>query len=126
MFIIGRWKIEDEKIISALLSNTTVNSAADEIGCNPSVIYARRKDATFLRKLQQAQDDALSGTVRYLQSSMATAAETLVDISLNGSEQNRLTASRTILEQAARLTETVDVVERLHKIEAIMGGDIEG
>lgn len=57
---------------------------------------------------------------------MATAAETLVDISLNGSEQNRLTASRTILEQAARLTETVDVVERLHKIEAIMGGDIEG
>ncbi len=71
MFIIGRRKIEDEKIISALLSNTTVNSAADEIGCNPSVIYARRKDATFLRKLQQAQDDALSGTVRYLQSSMA-------------------------------------------------------
>lgn len=125
MFIIGRRKIEDEKIISALLSNTTVNSAADEIGCNPSVIYARRKDATFLRKLQQAQDDALSGTVRYLQSSMATAAETLVDISLR-ERANRLTASRTILEQAARLTETVDVVERLHKIEAIMGGDIEG
>lgn len=118
----GRRKIEDEKIISALLSNTTVNGAASAIGCNPSVIYARRKDDAFLRKLQQAQDDALSGTVRYLQSSMTTAAETLVDISKNGSEQNRLTASRTILEQAARLTETVDIVERLHKIEAITGG----
>lgn len=54
-----------------------------------------------------------------MQRHTATAAETLVTICRTGNEQNRLNAARTLLEQTARLTEIVDVVERLERLEGI-------
>lgn len=111
--------IPDEVIISALLACSTLDAAAQECGLGVRQLYTRRQDPEFMRKLREAQSDALGGTVRYLQSNTATAAETLVDICKNGQEQNRLNAARTLLEQAARLTEIVDVVERLDKLEGM-------
>lgn len=117
-----RKTIPDEAVISALLSCPTLEAAATQCGLSVRQIYERRQSEDFVRKLREAQTDALEGTVRYLQQNTATAAETLVDICQNGQEQNRLTAARTLLEQAARLSETVDFATRL---EALERGDIE-
>lgn len=118
-----RRKFDDESIIAALMNNTSIQSAADDVGCHPSLFYERRKDPEFCRKLREAQTEALGGTVRYLQASTGRAAEVLVDIAESGTnEQNRLNAARAVLDQAARLTEVVDVLQRLDRLEYGNGG----
>lgn len=109
--------IADETIISALLSCPTLEAAAAQCGLSVRQLYERRQSEDFTRKLREAQADALEGTVRYLQQNTATAASVLVEICEHGQEQNRLTAARTLLDQAARLTEIVDFAKRLEAVE---------
>lgn len=121
-----RKTVSDEAIISALLTAPTLEAAAQKCGLSVRQLYTRRQSPDFIRKLREAQGDALEGTVRYLQHSTATAASTLVEICENGSEQNRLTAARTLLDQATKLTEVVDFSRRLEALEFIAaGGDDE-
>lgn len=122
--------ITDETIISALLSCPTLEAAAQKCGLSVRQLFDRRKNAEFVQKLTEAQTAALGDTCRYLQHSTGTAAQTLVEIasSPNRPPQVRIAAARTILEQAAKFTETVDVVERLERLERdeeIRGVDIE-
>lgn len=111
--------IADEIVISALLSCPTLEAAAAQCGLSVRQLYERRQSEDFTRKLREAQADALAGTVRYLQQNTATAASTLVEICEHGQEQNRLTAARTLLDQAARLSEIADFAERLEALEQI-------
>lgn len=109
--------VSDEAVIAALLSTPTLDTAAQQCGLSVRQLYTRRQNPDFVRKLREAQGDALEGAVRYLQHSTATAASTLVEICENGQEQNRLTAARTLLDQAAKLTEVVDFSRRLEALE---------
>lgn len=111
--------IADEIVISALLSCPTLEAAAAQCGLSVRQLYERRQSEDFTRKLRAAQADALAGTVRYLQQNTATAASTLVEICEHGQEQNRLTAARTLLDQAARLSEIADFAERLEALEQV-------
>lgn len=111
--------ITDEIVVSALLSCPTLEAAATQCGLSVRQLYERRQSEDFTRKLREAQADALAGTVRYLQQNTATAASTLVEICEHGQEQNRLTAARTLLDQAARLSEIVDFAERLEALEQV-------
>lgn len=108
----------DETIVAALMENSTLDAAAKQCGLSIRQLYDRRQDPEFIKRLREAQSAALDGTVRYLQANTATAAETLVDICQNGTqEQNRLNAARVLLEQAARLSEVADFAERLEALE---------
>ena len=109
--------ISDEAVIAALLSTPTLDAAAQQCGLSVRQLYERRQNPDFIRKLREAQGDALEGAVRYLQHSTATAASTLVEICQSGQEQNRLTAARALLDQAAKLTEVVDFSRRLEALE---------
>ena len=109
--------VSDEAVIAALLSTPTLDAAAQQCGLSVRQLYTRRQNPDFIRKLREAQGDALEGAVRYLQHSTATAASTLVEICQSGQEQNRLTAARTLLDQAAKLTEVVDFSRRLEALE---------
>lgn len=114
-----RKTVSDEAIVAALMTTSTLDAAAQQCGLSVRQLYTRRQNPDFIRKLQKAQGDALEGTARYLQHSTATAASTLVEICENGSEQNRLTAARTLLDQAVRLSEAVDFSRRLEALEGI-------
>lgn len=109
--------VSDECVIAALLSTPTLDAAAQQCGLSVRQLYTRRQDPDFIRKLREAQTDALEGTVRFLQQNTATAASTLLEICQSGQEQNRLTAARTLLDQAAKLTEVVDFSRRLEALE---------
>lgn len=113
-----RKTIPDSAIISALLTCPTLETAAAACGLSVRQLYERRQAPEFTKQLREAQSAALAGTVRYLQHHTATAAQTLVDIAQNGQqEQNRLNAARVLLEQAGRLTETVNFDRRLSELE---------
>ena len=112
--------ISDETVLSALLSCPTLTSAAAECGLSVRQLYDRRQDPQFMKQLQEAQSAALAGTVRYLQHHTATAAQTLAELCQNSQqEQTRLQAARALLQQAARLTETVDFDNRLTALEEL-------
>lgn len=115
-----RKTIPDSAIVSALLSCPTLEAAAVECGLSVRQLYERRQDPQFMKQLQEAQSAALAGTVRYLQHHTATAAQTLAELCQNAQqEQTRLQAARALLEQAARLTETVDFDRRLFELEQL-------
>lgn len=106
-----------------MLTAPTLDAAAKQCGLSVRQLYDRRQAPEFAQKLREAQAEALGSTVRFLQNHTATAAETLVDICQNGQqEQTRLIAARVILEQTARLSETVDFAERLAALEESSGG----
>lgn len=122
-----RETISDERIIAALLSCPTLEATAEQCGLSIRQLYERRQSEAFVRKLREAQDEALTTTTRFLQKATGSAAATLLEIAESKVKpaQVRVAAARTILEQAAKYTETVDVQTRLEALEryAEGGGD---
>lgn len=116
--------VSDESVISALLMSPTLDAAAQQCGLSVRQLYERRQNADFVRKLTEAQAEALASTTRFLQSATATAARVLLDIaeSTGRPAQVRISAARTILEQAAKYTEAVDVQARLEALERYAEG----
>lgn len=122
--------VTDETVVAALMENSTLDAAAKQCGLSIRQLYDRRQDQQFAKRLREAQTAALGDTCRYLQHSTGSAAAVLLEIAENRDEnaQVRVTAARAILEQAAKFTETVDVLERLERLEqdeGIRGGGVE-
>ena len=112
--------ISDETVLSALLSCPTLEAAAAECGLSVRQLYERRQDPQFMKQLQKAQSAALAGTVRYLQAPHRYSSPNpgrIVPKCPAGTD--RLQAARALLEQAARLTETVDFDRRLSELEEL-------
>ena len=116
--------IADETIIAALLSCSTLEAAARQCGISIRQLYERRQDPAFVAKLKQAQCESLANTTRFLQSATGTAARVLAEIAESPGRpaQVRISAARTILEQAAKFTEIVDVQARLEALERYAEG----
>ena len=119
-----RESISDERIIAALLSCPTLEAAAQQCKLSIRQLYERRQNPDFVRKLTEAQTEALATTTRYLQYATGSAANVLVDIAETPGRpaQVRISAARTILEQAAKFTEIVDVQARLEALERYAEG----
>ena len=117
-------RINDEEIILALLSSPTLEMAARQCRLSVRQLYERRQDPTFVDKLKQAQTEALENTTRFLQAATGTAARVLAEIAESPGRpaQVRISAARTILEQAAKFTEIVDVQARLEALERYAEG----
>lgn len=120
-----RETIADETIIAALLSCPTLEAAAQQCGLSVRQLYDRRQSAEFVQKLAEAQTEALATTTRYLQHATGSAANVLVNIAETPGRpaQVRISAARTILEQAAKFTEIVDVQSRLEALERYAKGE---
>lgn len=122
-----RETISNEIIISALLTCPTLDKAAQMCGLSVRQLYERRQDAAFMQKLAEAQTQALATTTRFLQHATGSAAAALLEIVENREQpaQVRVTAAKAILEQAIRLTETVDFGERLDALERYAEGEAD-
>lgn len=117
--------IADETIIAALLSCSTLEVAANQCGISVRQLFERRQNPDFVRKLTEAQTEALATTTRYLQHATGSAAATLLEIAESTVKpaQVRVAAARTILDAAARYTEIVDYGARLDALERYAKGE---
>lgn len=117
-------RINDEEIVLALLSSPTLEMAARQCRLSVRQLYERRQDPAFVAKLKQAQCESLANTTRFLQSATGTAARVLAEIAESPGRpaQVRISAARTILEQAAKFTDIVDVQSRLDALERYAEG----
>lgn len=117
-------RINDEEIISALLTSPTLEMAARQCRLSVRQLFERRQDPAFVAKLKRARVEALESTTRFLQSATGTAARVLAEIAESPGRpaQVRISAARTILEQAAKFTDIVDVQSRLDALERYAEG----
>ena len=112
--------MNDEKIITALLSNPSIKEAAKSINITPQTVYNRLRDDSFKTRYAEARRQVLSEDCYRLQSYLADAIEQIHDVAIDEmgtATQIRLNACDMLLRHCYRLTELTDVLARIEKLE---------
>ena len=109
-----------DRILEALLSNKTIKAAAEAAKVSERVVYNYLNDPAFEIRYKNARSNIILGVSNNLRSRMNEAVEIIgqimCDTDVNAG--NRLAAAKLILEMGNRYIETVDILERLQKLEA--------
>lgn len=116
-------RIRDETIIEALLTSATARSAAAKLGINEQTIYRRKRETEFIRKYEETRRECTEMARNALQSTAHAAVETLAQImrDKNAPAQTRVNASAEILRQNVKYTEMSDILEKIERLEALIG-----
>lgn len=116
-------RIRDETIIEALLTSATARSAAAKLGINEQTIYRRKRETEFIRKYEEIRRERTEMARNALQSTAHAAVETLAQImrDKNAPAQTRVNASAEILRQNVKYTEMSDILEKIERLEALIG-----
>lgn len=111
----------DELIISALISTSTTRAAAAACGVSESVIYSRLKNPEFREKYDRARREVLIQSASALQGHLTAAIEAMGEIvnDRDTNPQTRLNAAEAVLRNTLKLTERVDVLDRLEALERL-------
>jgi len=110
-----------ELIINALLTYPTIRETAQALKMPESTIYNYLRNPEFKEKYNQAKSDLLLQSTAFLQAKIAEATATITEI-MNNTEsppQVRITACRTVLEYALKLTEQGEIIQRLETLEQL-------
>lgn len=114
-------KIDDERILAALIASGSIRAAAKAAGIAESTIRNRMADTAFRAKYDKLRFDLLqeatAGLTAKLDSATATIAEIMED------DQNpanvRLAASDSLLRHCLRYFSTAEMERRIEALEAL-------
>lgn len=108
-----------EKALQALLVCRTRREAAQMAGIGESTLRGYLQEPEFQSRYRQAFGDLVESAARQAQQAINPALSTLREIMEDGDEQAqaRITAARSVLEYAVKLTEQVDILEQLRELE---------
>jgi hypothetical protein len=110
-----------DAFVAAMLAHPTVEAAAAAVGIAVSTAYRWLANPLVIQRLAEARRDAMKAAMSKLQQAASEAVDCLCEIQREGqSEPARVSAARTILEQALRSVELQDVQERIGALEAIV------
>lgn len=114
-----------EKALAALLTHATKKEAAEAAGIDPRTMRRYFDDADFQRAYKKAFGGMVEDAARQAQQAIAPALSTLREIVEDGEAdaQPRISAARSLLEFSLRMTEQLDILDRLTELEAAMGGE---
>lgn len=108
-----------EKAIAALLTHATKKSAAEAAGIDPRTMRRYFDDADFQQAYRAAFGSMVEDATRQAQQTIRPALDVLKEI-MEDTEINpaaRVTAAKTAIEYAIRLTDQNDLAERLAVLE---------
>ena len=108
---------KQEKLLSALLSEKDLRSAAEKAGVSETTAWRWLKEDDFTAEYRRLRRDAVEQAASQLQRSSGAAVETLRKNLSCGNPNAEIAAARIILEQAVKAIEILDLTERLEKIE---------
>jgi arginine/lysine/ornithine decarboxylase len=110
-----------DAFVVAMLAHPTVEAAAASVGIAASTAYRWLQHADVIQRLAEARRDVMKAVMSRLQQAAAGSVDCLCQVQREGeSESARVSAARTILEQALRAVELQEVQERIEKLEAIV------
>lgn len=105
--------------MAALISNPTVRDAAKASGISESSLWVYLQDPDFSREYEDKKGAIVAVAAERLRSRLDSAAETVQNIMTDDTAppQVRITAAKTILEYAVKLTDLTDVQARIAALE---------
>jgi hypothetical protein len=105
--------------IAALLSESTLDTAARAAGISPATLFRWLADPVFDAKYREARRDAYGQAIARLQQASSAAVDALVMIAgdLDAPAAARVSAASRILEHSAKAIELEDVARRLTELE---------
>jgi hypothetical protein len=108
---------KQEKLLSALLSEKDLRSAAEKAGVSETTAWRWLKEDDFTAEYRRLRRDAVEQAASQLQRSSGEAVETLRKNLSCGNPNAEIAAARIILEQAVKGVEILDLQQRLEQIE---------
>jgi hypothetical protein len=107
-----------ERFIMALLSNPSVEAAAESVGISRVTAWRWMRDQTFLERLHEVRRDAWGRAMAQLQEAGPEAVEALRRTLREAeNEAPRVSAAKTILDLGLRVVELGDIEQRLARLE---------
>lgn len=110
------------RVVGAVLSHATINSAAAALGYSRTTIHAHLKADAVRAALRQAHSVAYETTLHGLTQLGAVAIEQLGQLLRSDVDAVRLAAAKTVLDMGLRYAHAVDIEQRIARIEAILEG----
>lgn len=109
--------VPDEQIIAALISNNSIQAAAEACGISARAIYDRMGYRDFKAMYSAARADIIRAAVMNMNSRLTEATETIFNImnDTGNPPATRLAAARVMLDNAAKF------MDRLALADAIAG-----
>lgn len=107
-------------MIIALLQYPTVKEAAEALGIGETTIHRRKKDPEFQKLYREACRDLLKGHTATMQTAVGDAVEVLREVvkDRNIAAGVRVSAADSIVRNALKLTEQMDILQRIEQLEA--------
>jgi hypothetical protein len=115
----GKIDSKMEAVISALLISRTIEEAAKMASVGEHTIYRWLKLPEFVEAYREARREVVQHAVSQLQQAVGQAVAVLCEIMDNvvAPASSRVSAAKTIIEQALKAVEMEDIVSRIEKLE---------
>lgn len=108
-----------QKAVAALITAKSNEEAARQAGVSPRTLSRYLADPEFQAEYKRAFSGLVEGATRRAQKNLEPAVNTLKEL-MEDREQNgqiRVSAARSLLEYSLKLSERVDILDRLDKLE---------
>jgi hypothetical protein len=107
-----------DELALLVASGLTIRQAAKQLGISEATAYRRSERSDFKQKVAEIRSEALSASVGRLSALVADAVTALEAILRNGSDRDRLAASRIILSSVSPMMELSELRQRIDALES--------
>ena len=113
-------RTRERRFAGALLTAPSIEAAAEAAGISRRSAFYYLKKPSGREYIRQLSDEAMKQATRRAVAAMAGALQTLEEIhhDAEAPASARVSAARAILENAARLSADIDILERIEALEA--------
>lgn len=114
---------EDERVISAFMTNFRMVDVMKETGLSKKTVYKIRNDPEFQKVIQKRKEAILKSAVNKMQSYLTKDVEILQQIieDPETSPQTKVNAIQTLMNQLRDWTTTVDIQSKLEALQNTSG-----
>ena len=113
----GRRPQREEQAIAALLSEPTIVAAATKTGIGESTLLRWMAEPDFKARLRAARRSLVEGAIGRLQQAATMAVDALTRNLTCGIPAVEVGAAKSVLDQAVKAVELVDLAERVEALE---------
>jgi len=115
---------KQEQALAALLTHANVRDAAAEAKVSEATLWRFLRDPAFSERYKQARREITDHLIARLQADSVRAAKILMDVAedVSAHASARVSAARTVIEQALRGAELRDLTDRIEALEATQKG----
>jgi hypothetical protein len=114
----GKQVRKQEQAIAALLSEPTIAMAATKVGISEPTLGRWLADPSFKARYRDARRDVVEAAIGRLQHAAAAAVDALTRNLTCGIPAVEVGAAKSVLDQAIRAVELIDLAERVEALEA--------